>query len=177
MNTPTPEKIEAARHYLRAFGEKYDYDTTYLEVFMDASPLAFQAFEAAMPMARVQNAAPVDLIFIVKIATMQAEDCGPCLRLSIKMAREAGVAESVIHSVLQGGRDLSPIQYDVYRYTKAVARNEQIDPELIAHLEETLGRAALAEFAVNIVAARMYPTVKRALGYAKSCSLMPSLLE
>lgn len=177
MNTPTPEKIEAARQYLRAFGDKYDYDTTYLEVFMDASPLAFQAFEAAMPMARVQSVAPVDLIFIVKIAAMQAEDCGPCLRLTIKMAREAGVSETIIRGPLQEGKDLSPIQYDVYRYTRAVTLNEPIDPELITHLEESLGRAALAEFAVNIVAARMYPTVKRALGYAKSCSLMPSLLE
>lgn len=176
MNTPSPEKIEAARQYLRAFGDKYDYDTTYLEVFMDASPLAFQAFESAMPMARVQSAAPVDLIFIVKIATMQAEDCGPCLRLTIKMAREAGVAEQVIRAALDGGKNLTLLQYDVYHYARAVALNEPVEPGLIERLEEKLGRAALAEFAVNIVAARMYPTVKRALGYARSCSLMADLL-
>lgn len=175
MNIPNTDKLAASRENIRGFGRHYDYDVSYLEELMDASPGAFHAFEAAMPMARVRQAAPIDLIFVAKIAAMRAQDCGPCTELSLKMAREAGVTETVIAGALHEGRGLSEEQRDVHDYARAVALNEEMAPLLLPRLKARWGAEVLAELAVNIVASRLYPTLKRALGHAQSCSLFPAL--
>lgn len=177
MNTTTPstDKLTAARENFQAFGKHYDYDVTYLEEFMDASPGAFQAFEPVMPMGRYRKAASLELIFLVKIAAGRVEDCGPCLLLGVKMAREAGVSEEIIRGGLQGGKGLSPELKDVHDYARAVAVNSSAVTDLLPKLEQRWGREVVAELALAIVAVATYPTLKRALGHAKSCSLIPEL--
>ena len=160
---------------LRGFGAHYDYDTSYLEELLDASPTAFQAFEAAMPMARVRKAAPVDLIMIAKLAAMKAQDCGPCTLLSVKMAREAGLDEKRIRATLKGGEGLEREDRELHDYAVAVALNHEMPPDLLPRLRERLGAEVLAEIAVNIVATKLYPTLKRALGHSQSCALIPEL--
>ena len=78
MNTSTPiDPLAESRKTIQGFGRHYDYDTSYLEELMDASPEAFRAFEAAMPMARVKQAASTEDLFIAKVAGMRAQECGP----------------------------------------------------------------------------------------------------
>ena len=123
----------------------------------------------------MQKVAQVEALHIAKIAGMRAQDCGPCTELSLKIAREAGVAEAVIQGALRGGKGLDAEQRDIHDYARAVALNEEMDPELLPRLEVRLGKAALAEIAVNLVGMRLYPTLKRALGHSQSCALIPSL--
>jgi hypothetical protein len=176
MNTlPSSDLLAASRQALQDFGRRFDYDVSYLLELADISPEAFRAFEAAMPMSRVQKAAPAEALHIAKIAGMRAQDCGPCTELSLKLAREAGLAESVIQGALHGGKGLSPEQLEIHDYARAVALNENLDPGLLFRLEARLGKAAVAEIAVNLVGVRIYPTLKRALGHAKSCALVPAL--
>jgi len=170
------DKIAAARQYIRAFEQHYDYDVSYMEALMDASPGVFQVYEVAMPMGQYQKAAPTELLTIVKLTTAQVEDCGPCLKLGIDMARENKVPEYIIHGALKGGKGLSAEQLDVYRYARSVAENIDLDPDLLPRLEERWGREVIAELAIAIVATRMYPALKRGLGYAKRCALMPDLV-
>jgi hypothetical protein len=83
------------------------------------------------------------------------------------------VPEVIIRGTLRGGEGPTPEQLDVYRCARGVAANEDLDPELLPRLKKRRGREVVAEFAIAIVATRMYPALKRALGYAKRCSLMP----
>jgi len=175
MTQSTSFSPEASRQNLRSFGAHYDYDTSYLEELLDASAAAFQAFEAAMPMARVREAAPVDLTMIAKLAAMNAQDCGPCTLLSVKMAREAGLDEATIRATLKGGEKLEGDQRDVHDYAVAVALNQELPAGLLPRLRERLGDEIIAELAVNIVATKLYPTLKRALGHSQSCALIPEL--
>ncbi len=168
--------ITAAREELRAFGQHYDYDVSYLEALIEASPGAFQAFEGAMNAGRYQKAAPAELLAIAKITALRMEDCGPCTELSLKMGREAGVPEAVLRGALHGGKGLSAEHLEIHQYARAVTANEEMDPDLLPRLEARWGREVMAELGVAIVGARIYPTMKRALGYAKSCSLIPGLL-
>lgn len=176
MNTKLTDKLAVSRERIKGFGAHYDYDVSYLEELMDVSPGAFQAFEGAMPMAQYRKAAPIEAVIIAKLTAARAEDCGPCLALGVKIAREAGVPNEVIRAVLQGGEGLNPEQLDLHKYARAVAVNEGMDPEVFARVEARWGREVMAELAVNIIAMRMYPTMKRALGHAKSCALMPELV-
>lgn len=167
--------LATARETIRGFGNHYDYDVTYLEEFMDASPGAFQAFEPVMPMGRYRKAAPVEMIFVAKIAASRVEDCGPCLLLGVKMAREAGVPETTLQQALHGGKDLSPELKEVHDYARAVAVNSERVKELLPRIEERWGREVVAELALAIAATAIYPTLKRALGHAQSCALIPEL--
>ena len=176
ISIPT-DKLEASRREIRAFGEHYDYDTSYMEALMEASPGAYFAFEAALGMGRYQKAAPTEALIIAKLTAIRAEDCGPCAELGVKMAREAGVPEAVIRGALRGGEGLTAEQREIHDYALAVATNGEMDPELLPRLQARLGREAVAELALGIVATRLYPTMKRGLGFAKSCSLMPGLLS
>jgi alkylhydroperoxidase family enzyme len=141
---------------------------------MDASPGAFKAFEAAMGIGRFQNAAPTEMLVIAKIAALREQDCGPCMLLALKMAREAGVPEEVIRGALHG-RGLTAEQRDIYDYARGVAADEELDPELLPRLNQRWGREVVAELALGIASTRLYPTMKRALGFAKSCALVPEL--
>lgn len=174
-NQQAPD-ITPALEGLRAFGQHYDYDVSYLEALAEASPGAFLAFEKAMGSGRYQKAAPFDLLAIAKITALRAEDCGPCTELCIKMAREAGVPDAVLRGALHGGKGLSPEHLEIHRFARAVAMNEDMDPDLLPRLQERWGREVMAELGLAIVSARLYPTMKRALGYDKSCSLIPGLL-
>lgn len=176
MNTFTSsDSLAASRQTLQAFGRHFDYEVGYLLELAEASPEAFRAFEAAMGMSRVRTVAPAEAVQIAKIAGMRAQDCGPCTELCLKIAREAGVEEAVIQGALRGGNGLNAEQRDIHDYARAVALNEEMDPELLPRIEARLGKAALAEIAVNLVGVRIYPTLKRALGHAKSCSFFPAL--
>src|SRR5688572_3944652 len=62
MNEISTDQLAASREQIRGFGQHYDYDVSYLEALMDASPGAFQVFEAAMGMGRFRKAAPIDLL-------------------------------------------------------------------------------------------------------------------
>lgn len=174
MNQTSTDPLTASRNAIRGFGQHYDYDVTYLEELMDDSPGAFQAFEAAMGMGRFQKTAPDELLMIAKIAAMREQDCGPCTLLGVKMAREKGLPEALIRGALHG-KGLTADQRDVYDYARGVAANEELDPELLPRLQARWGREVVAELALNIVSTRLYPTMKRALGHAQSCALIPEL--
>lgn len=171
----TTDRINTSRASIRAFGQHYDYDVSYLDELMDVSPEAFLAFEGAMGMSQYRKVAPLDLLTVAKLTAARSEDCGPCTLLGVKMAREAGVPEAVIQGALRGGKGLSAEQLEVHRYAQAVATNGTLDPELLTRLEQRLGKEVIAELALAIVAAKIYPTLKRGLGRASSCSLIPEL--
>lgn len=101
------------------------------------------------------------------------DDCGTCVQIHINLARADGVAEDVLRRAVMGeaGTLASPLA-ESFRFGEAVAAN---DPEMHAlreKLEEALGRRAVIEMSVGIAFARFYPTLKRALGYARSCAVL-----
>src|SRR5690554_4143214 len=122
------DRRSRSRATLEDFGWHYGYDVSYLLELLDASPEAFFAFEAAMPMSRVKGEAPTEALHIAKIAAMRAQDCGLCTELSLKLAREAGVAETVIQAALRGGAGLTAEQREIHDYARAVALDENLDP-------------------------------------------------
>lgn len=165
----TEAYIQSANEQIATFEEHYQYDASYLRAILAASPEAMQAFDQFRAMGAFRKKLSPEAYFVVNIATMQTEDCGPCLQLVVKMALEAGVGAEVIRGVLDKDKDL-PYELEVLRqFATGVASNN-----LIYGLQETVrdlfGKEALAEIALCIAASRVYPSLKRALGYAgKSC--------
>lgn len=169
--TPTPDLVHA---HLRTFGELYDYDTTYLRDLVDLSPASYQRFAEAQPMAQPQQKLTREAHAVACIAVMQREDCGACAQLNLRMAVEAGVARELLQLLLDDPASLPGPLADVYAHAAAVAQGDVADLERVDRLRRDLGDEGFGELAVTITGARIYPTLKRAMGTETHCR-KPSL--
>lgn len=164
---------QAAHREIEAFEARYGYDGTYMHELLEASPGGYERFTAFRPMALYREAAPTEAFYLAKIAAMQHEDCAGCLQLTVRQALEAGVDPAVVRAALDGGGDLEPDLADVYRFAADVAANRPRDTSRDARLRRTLGETAIAELALAIAGARVFPTIKRALGHGGDrCALV-----
>lgn len=168
-----PNTRESATQQLKEFEAHYDYDASYLFDLLEASPSGFDKFVQFMPLAQHREEAPADAYFIAYMLSTQSSDCGPCLQLVVKMAKEAGVSREIIESALGDGDALPDNLKLVRSYAESVAKHEPLDPEHFEALKEIYSKAAIAEFALAIASAAVYPTLKQALGKGKTCALTP----
>ncbi len=112
-------------------------------------------------------------VFVATISTAQWDDCGSCVQIGVNMARRGGLPGGVIRAVLARQPEQLPEDLaDVYAFAEAVLGNAPEQEELRARVEQRFGAAGLVEISMAIAMHRVYPTLKRALGYAKSCSLI-----
>ncbi len=164
--------MEYAKQTMADFDEKYGYDSSYLLEIMEASPSGFEKYFNFLPLAHHQEKSSAEALFVANLVAMQEADCGTCLQLVVRMAQEAGVSSQIINETLSDGHLLPDDLKLVRSYAQVVARAEPLDPELLATMREQFSDTEIAEIALRIASARVFPTIKRALGRAKSCSMV-----
>jgi alkylhydroperoxidase family enzyme len=155
----------------KKLGESVDYIRHIVEV----SPAAFLRFASILPFANSRKVLPKDAWFVAQIVALQHEDCGTCLQIGVNLARQGGVDPALIRAALDGDRDAMPPEMaDVIRFTQSVVSADGDDESLRETLRQRYGERGLIELSYAIASSRIPPTVKRALGYAKSCRLVPA---
>ena len=101
-----------------------------------------------------------------------AEDCGPCTQISVDMAAAGGVKPEVLRAILAG--DEAAMGEDAalaWRFARAsLARDMAACDPLRDEIVRRWGEKGLVAIAFAITTARMYPTLKYALGHGKACS-------
>ncbi len=154
----------------KQLGESMDY----LRDIAAASPAAFLKFGAFAPLSRHRGAASREALAVARLVATRSEDCGPCLQLVANFALAEGVAPEVVRAALDGNVEALPAPLDdIHCFAVAVTRQEPRATVLSEELTGKLGRAVVVDLALAIASVRVFPTVKRALGYAQSCSLAP----
>jgi alkylhydroperoxidase family enzyme len=154
----------------KKLGESCDY----LRHVVDVSPGAFLRFATILPFANSRKVLPADAWFVAQLAAVQHEDCGTCLQITVNLARQAGVSATLLRAALERDYDqLSSEMADVLRFAQSVVAATEDEGELRETLRKRYGERGLIELAYAIASGRIPPTVKRALGYAKSCSAVP----
>jgi hypothetical protein len=153
------------------FEQTWGYDASYLRALLRASPRSFLKFGVVTGLVD-RSAAPPEALAAAGIVGTLAEDCGPCVQISVDMAAAGGVKPTVLRAILaEDEAGMGEAAALVWRFARAsLARDmEAADPlrEAILH---RWGEAGLAAIALQLTTARMYPTLKYALGYGKSCS-------
>ena len=134
---------------------------------------SFFKFALFTPLARHSRALPPDAYHVARIVATQHEDCGTCVQIEVNLARRAGVATEVLRATVKQLPDELPGELaDVYRFAQAVVEAEGAEGVWRERVRERYGEEALVEMALAIAAARVFPTTKRALGYATSCALV-----
>jgi alkylhydroperoxidase family enzyme len=153
----------------RATGESVDY----LRYMVRVSLGAFLKFALLPPGGWTRKRLPADAFYTAMVVAARHEDCGPCVQTVVNFALKDGVAAETLRAVLERrpaelGADLEA----VYRFATAVAENSGEQESLRDALVARYGDAGVVEIALAIVRGRVYPTLKRGLGYATSCSLV-----
>jgi hypothetical protein len=157
--------------------KKLGESVEYIRHVAEVSPGMFFRFASILPFANSRKVLPKDAWFVAQIVALQHEDCGTCLQIGVNLARQAGVDAALIRGALDGGDDVPPEMADVIRFTQSVVTANDDDDSLREALRQRYGERGLIELAYAIAGSRIPPTVKRALGYAKSCSLVPVQLH
>jgi hypothetical protein len=157
--------------WIDRFEKTWSYDAAYLRRMLNASPSSMLKFSFVSGMVGRRDV-PAASLAAAGIAGTLAEDCGPCLQLTVDMAVRGSVDPAVLRAILAG--DESAMGEDAataWRFASAVLekRLDAADAARDAVLHRW-GEKGLVALSLTLTAARMYPTVKYALGYGRACS-------
>lgn len=157
--------------WIDRFERAWSYDASYLRRMLVASPASMLKFSFVSGMVRSRDV-PTAALAAAGIAGTLAEDCGPCLQLTVDMAGRNGVDPAVLRGILAG--DEAAMGEDAraaWRFATAVLdkRLDAADAARDAVLDRW-GEKGLVALSLTLTAARMYPTVKYAMGYGRACS-------
>lgn len=155
----------------RRFGARYDYDTTYMNHVADTSAAAGLRLSLLPLYSQFHGPNEArDVWAGAMLGSTQDGDCGPCLQLVVDMAIEAGVAADQIALCLDGQSNSAGDVGLGFRFSQAAITDGLELDTLRDKIETRFGAAALTAVSFAASSGRIYPVLKRGLGYGKTCS-------
>ena len=159
------------RRTVGAFERKWGYDASYLKEIIDISPRAAWMFTRATSLGTYRHDVPVAALFAAGITAVRTEDCGPCTQLATAMAERQGVSPAVLRAILTDDVDAMPEDVALtWRFTRATLAHDPAADGYRRQIVERWGPKAVITLAFAMTTARMYPTVKYAMGHGQICS-------
>lgn len=155
----------------RSFERQWNYDAAYLHELIDIDLRAAWMFQRATGLGKYRRDVPLDAWAAAALTAVRSEDCGPCTQLTVAMAERAGVDPKVLRAVLTDDPSGMPEHVALaWRFTRATIEH---DPSADRYRDEIIrrwGPRAVVSLAFAILTARMYPTVKYAMGHGQACT-------
>ncbi len=159
------------RRQIDAFEKRYAYDVSYVRHLLEVSPRAAILYNRAIQLGRFRQGVPNDVLFVTTLSGVLHEDCGPCVQLGVEMAEQAGVPASLLRALIAGNLDQLPEDCRLAaQFAQAVLARDARADDLRAELERRFGARGVVSLAFSLTGARIYPTVKYALGFGKACT-------
>lgn len=160
--------------YIAKFEARYNYDSKYMHEILDqAGVSAFLRFAPVQGLSSYCSGISLEAWFAARLKAMLREDCGPCTQLTINMATEAGISPSVLQAVIKGQlHNLSSDTSLAVRFVDAALNRDIEADSLREEVVQRFGAKGLVTLAYSITAARLYPTLKYALGHGQACTIL-----
>lgn len=158
------------RRQIARFERTWNYDAGYLRELIEIDPRAVQALGKLQSISNYRRDVPPAVWAAAGIVSVMTEDCGPCTQLGIDMAERGGVDPVVLRAVV--ARDFAAMPDEValtVRFTEATLRHAPGADELREAVVRRFGKRGLVSLAFAMLAGRIYPTVKYALGHGHAC--------
>lgn len=159
------------RSQIAHFEQTWNYDARYMHDLIDTDPRALLAFSKLQAISGYRKDVPPAAYFAAGIVAVMAEDCGPCTQLAINMAEQEGIDPVVLRTIV--ARDFKKMPYEVAlaaRFTEATLRHAPEADDLREEVIGQFGKRGLIALAFAMLSARMYPTLKYALGHGRACT-------
>ncbi len=156
---------------VRSMERRYDYDAGYMRDVLAVSPWTLLKFGLVASLGHGRRAPPAALAAAGIVGTL-AEDCGPCTQISVDIASRAGVEPGVLRAILAGDEAaMGEAAALAWRFARACLARDMVgaDP-LRDEIVRRWGQGGLVDIGLALTTARMYPTLKYALGHGKACS-------
>ncbi|MET0342331.1 MAG: hypothetical protein ABW252_15110 [Polyangiales bacterium] len=147
------------------------YDMSYLRDVLSADFGAFLRFAKVRGISSYRRDVPAEVAYAVKLVGTMVEDCGPCTQLMVTMAERENVAPDTLRAVL--ARDDEALSDDLrlaVRFARAVLARDPAADALRDAVRARWGARGLVTLAFGLCAARLFPTLKYALGHGRTCS-------
>jgi hypothetical protein len=159
------------RKAIDKFEREWNYDASYMRDLIEASPRAAWLFSRAAALGQFRRDIPIEAWYAAGITAVRHEDCGPCTQLGVTMAERAGVSPAVLRAVLADAPEAMPPEVALaWKFTRATLAHDPAADQYRDAIVQRWGKRALISLAFAITAARIYPTVKYALGHGKACT-------
>jgi hypothetical protein len=159
------------RRQLAGFERAWNYDASYLREMIEIDPQSLTTFWKVQGLSKYRKGVPLVPYCAAGIVAVMNEDCGPCTQLGIDMAERAGVDPTILRAVV--ARDFQAMPFEValaVRFTEATLRHAPEADDLREEVVRHWGQRGLISLGFRILAARMYPTLKYALGHGQACT-------
>jgi len=159
------------KYMIVKFGNRYGYDVGYMLFMLENTPSVMNSLNALSKLSGYRKKAPADCHMAARLQGVLNEDCGPCLQLTVDMAREAGMAPDQIEAVLTGNRAaMSDSTALGWRFAAAIINRSTDEFAAREAVRAAHGDAAVIELTLAAQASRLFPMIKTGLGAGKSCS-------
>lgn len=139
----------------------------------ESSFSGFVKFLMFLPLAEHRRKSDPAMLHAVRIVATQHEDCGPCVQIAVNAALDDGMEPRAVRAILDRDRGRMPGGVSLaVRFAEGVLARDGSEDTPRSEIESQLGATVLTELSLAIATARVFPTVKRGLGFARSCSLV-----
>ena len=150
----------------------------YLQQLGDTSFSGFLKFLMFLPAAAHRRRSDPVLVHAVRIVATQEEDCGPCVQIAVNAAIDDGVEPDIIRAILDRNHDQLPKAVAlVLKFAEGVLAKDGSEEEPRNEIVRQLGQTVVTELSLGIATARVFPSLKRGLGFARSCALVEVTVE
>jgi len=159
------------RRRIAAFERANNYDMSYAREILDTDLAAFLTFSRIARVGQYRKSVPPEAWYAAALVGTLAEDCGPCTQLMVTRAEREGIPAALLAAVLTGDEQAMPDAVLLaVRFARAVLAHDRQADDLRREVVARFGRRAVVALAFAITAARLFPTVKYALGYGHACT-------
>jgi hypothetical protein len=157
------------RKAISDFERTWGYDASYMRDLLNLSPWCLIKFGLVASLGRRREAPAMAAAGIVGVL---AEDCGPCAQISVDIASKAGVPPAILRAILAADEaGMGPDAALAFRFAHAsLARDLESAEALREEIVRRWGEKALVAIGLALTTARMYRTLKYALGHGRACS-------
>jgi hypothetical protein len=158
------------RRQISKFERTWNYDAGYMHELIETDPRAFLVFGRLQAVTNYRKDVPDAAFAAAGLVAVMAEDCGPCTQLGIDMAEREGVDPAVLRAIVT--RDYAAMPYQVAlaaRFTEATLEHAPEADDLRQEVVDQFGKRGLISLSFAMLAARMFPTLKYALGHGHAC--------
>ncbi len=153
------------------FAKRYNYDADYMSHVVETSTMAGVRLSLLPLYSQFRGPKEAQDVWAgAMLGSTQEGDCGPCVQLIVDMALEAGVPAEQLALCLQGDASAAGDVGLGFRFSQAAIANTPALEEFRAEIDKRFGSAAVTAASFAASSGRIYPVLKRGLGFGQTCS-------
>ena len=165
-HVPLPKRV-----FINGMKRMVGMGEPYYDDLSAAGGFAVEKFQHAMVLAGHYYHAPSEMIHMARLGSTRAEDCGPCVEIVRNFALADGMDKDRLQNALMG-RPESEADALAFSFGEAIASGDILRAaELGEAIEAQHSRPVRTEMTLAAASGRLFPAIKRGLGYASACTI------